>query len=179
MSDGYELDDEDEMKLALIWAMSRNRVIGRNNALPWHLSEDLKYFKRVTMGKPVIMGRKTWESIGRPLPGRTNIVITRNPDYVVPDGVRVVTSLDAAIDLAEKICLIEGIDEAIVMGGAEIYAQALPRAERLYLTQVHADVHGDAFFPEINLEQWHELGREDFAASGPNPYDYSFVVLER
>lgn len=179
MTDDYEYDDEDEMKLALIWAMSRNRVIGRNNALPWHLSEDLKYFKRVTMGKPVIMGRKTWESIGRPLPGRTNIVITRNPDYAVPDGVRVVTSLDAAIDLAEKICLIEGIDEAIVMGGAEIYAQALPRADRLYLTQVHADVHGDAFFPEIDLEQWQELGREDFAASGPNPYDYSFVVLER
>ena len=179
MTDDYEYDDEDEMKLALIWAMSRNRVIGRNNALPWHLSEDLKYFKRVTMGKPVIMGRKTWESIGRPLPGRTNIVITRNPDYAVPDGVRVVTSLDAGIDLAEKICLIEGMDEAIVMGGAEIYAQALPRADRLYLTQVHADVHGDAFFPEIDLEKWQELGREDFAASGPNPYDYSFVVLER
>lgn len=179
MTDDYEYDDEDEMKLALIWAMSRNRVIGRNNALPWHLSEDLKYFKRVTMGKPVIMGRKTWESIGRPLPGRTNIVITRNPDYAVPDGVRVVTSLDAAIDLAEKICLIEGMDEAIVMGGAEIYAQALPKADRLYLTQVHADIHGDAFFPEIDLEQWQELGREDFSASGPNPYDYSFVVLER
>ena len=179
MSDGYELDDEDDMKLALIWAMSRNRVIGRNNALPWHLPEDLKYFKRVTMGKPVIMGRKTWESIGRPLPGRTNIVITRNADYVVPEGVRVVTSLEAAISLAEKICLIEGIDEAIVMGGAEIYAQALPKADRLYLTQVHADVHGDAVFPEIDLDQWQELGREDFEASGPNPYEYSFVVLER
>lgn len=179
MSDGYQVDDEDDMKLALIWAMSRNRVIGRNNALPWHLSEDLKYFKRITMGKPVIMGRKTWESIGRPLPGRTNIVITRNADYVVPEGVQVVNSLDAAIDLSEKICLINGIDEAIVMGGAEIYAQALPKADRLYLTQVHADVHGDAFFPEINLDGWHELGREDFAASGPNPYDYSFVVLER
>ena len=179
MNRGYEPGDDDDMKLALIWAMSRNRVIGRNNALPWHLSEDLKYFKRVTMGKPVIMGRKTWESIGRPLPGRTNIVITRNPEYVVPEGVRVVTSLDAAINLAEKVCLIEGIDEAIVMGGAEIYAQALPRADRLYLTQVHADVHGDAYFPEIDLQHWHELGREDFSASGPNPYDYSFVVLER
>lgn len=168
-----------EMQLALIWAMSRNRVIGRNNALPWHLSEDLKYFKRVTLGKPVIMGRKTWESIGRPLPGRTNIVITRNADYLVPEGVRVVTSLAAALDLAEKICLIDGINEAVVIGGAEIYAQALPKADRLYLTQVHADVHGDAFFPEIDLDAWHELGREDFAAAGPNPYDYSFVVLER
>jgi len=179
MTDGYEYEDDDDMKLALIWAMSRNRVIGRNNALPWHLPEDLRYFKHVTMGKPIIMGRKTWESIGRPLPGRTNIVITRAADYAVPEGVRVVNSLDAAINLAEKICLIEGIDEALVIGGAEIYAQALPKADRLYLTQVHAEVAGDAYFPEIDLEQWQELGREDFAASGHNPYDYSFVVLER
>src|SRR5690606_24817841 len=167
------------MDVSLIVAAAENGTIGIENRLPWRLPEDLRYFKRVTMGKPVIMGRKTWESIGRPLPGRTNIVITRNADYVVPEGVRVVTSLEAAIALAEKICLIEGIDEAIVMGGAEIYAQALPRADRLYLTQVHADVHGDAVFPEIDLDQWQELGREDFEASGPNPYDYSFVVLER
>jgi dihydrofolate reductase len=179
MSKGYQLEDEADMKVALIWAMSRNRVIGRNNALPWYLPEDLKYFKRVTLGKPVIMGRKTWESIGRPLPGRTNIVISRNPGYRVPDGVRLVSSLDAALELAEKICLIDGSEEAIVMGGAEIYAQALPRADRLYLTQVHADVHGDAVFPEIDLDHWQELGREDFPASDPNPYDYSFVVLER
>lgn len=178
MTDDTLLEDDD-MKLALIWAMSRNRVIGRNNALPWHLPEDLKYFRRVTMGKPVIMGRKTWESIGRPLPGRSNIVISRHADYAVPEGVRVVSSLQAAMALAEKICLIEGTDEAIVMGGAEIYAQALPLADRLYLTQVHADVHGDAWFPEIDLQQWQELGREDFEADGPNPYDYSFVVLER
>jgi len=179
MSDGYEPQDDADMKVALIWAMSRNRVIGRNNALPWYLPEDLKYFKRITMGKPVIMGRKTWESIGRPLPGRTNIVITRNSDYTVPDGVSVVSSLDAALQLAEKICLINGGDEAVVMGGAEIYALALPRAERLYLTQVHAEVNGDAFFPEIDLSRWQELGREDFQASGANPYDYSFVVLRR
>lgn len=166
------------MKLALIWAMARNRTIGRNNALPWYLPEDLKYFKRVTLGKPIIMGRKTWESIGRPLPGRTNIVITRDAAFQA-DGVRVVHSLEQALALAEKICLLDGGDEAIVMGGAEIYALALPHADRLYLTQVHADVEGDAHFPPLDLTQWHELGREDFAAQGPNPYDYSFLILER
>ena len=166
------------MKLALIWAMARNRTIGRNNALPWYLPEDLKYFKRVTLGKPVIMGRKTWESIGRPLPGRTNIVITRDVAFQA-DGVRVVHSLEQALALAEKICLLDGGDEAIVMGGAEIYALALPHADRLYLTQVHADVEGDAHFPPLDLTQWHELWREDFAAQGPNPYDYSFLILER
>ena len=166
------------MKIALIWAMSRNRVIGRNNALPWHLPGDLKYFKRVTMGKPLIMGRKTHESIGRPLPGRANIVISRNPDYQA-EGVKVVQSLDEAIRLAENIALIDGAEEAIVMGGAEIYALALPHADRLYMTQVHAEVDGDAYFPEVDIEQWHELGRDDFSAEGPNPYDYSFVVLER
>jgi len=165
--------------LSLMWAMSRNRVIGRNNALPWHLPEDLKYFKRVTMGKPIIMGRKTWESIGRPLPGRSNIVITRQSDYRVPEGVKVVASLEEALRMAENICLIEGGDEAVVIGGAEIYAAALPQAQRLYLTQVHAEVQGDAFFPEFDIMQWHELGREDFEAAGPNPHDYSFVILER
>jgi len=167
-----------DMKVALIWAQSRNRVIGRNNALPWYLPEDLKYFKRVTMGKPIIMGRKTWESIGRPLPGRTNIVISRNPDFHA-DGIKVVGSLEDAIRLAEHICLIEGADEAVVMGGAQIYELALSYADRLYMTQVHADVEGDAYFPVFELSEWHELGREDFVASGPNPYDYSFVVLER
>lgn len=166
------------MRLALIWAMSRNRVIGRNNALPWYLPEDLKYFKQVTMGKPIIMGRKTYESIGRPLPGRTNIVISRQPDLHI-EGVKVLDSLDAAIRHAENICLINGVDEAVVMGGAEIYALALPKADRLYMTQVHAEVHGDAYFPEIDLNDWQELGRDDFSASGANPYDYSFVVLER
>jgi dihydrofolate reductase len=166
------------MKLALIWAMSRNRVIGRNNALPWHLSEDLRYFKRVTMGKPIIMGRKTWESIGRPLPGRTNIVITRDQNFQA-GGARVVHSLDDALRLAEHVGVIEGADEVIVIGGAEIYALALPKAERLYLTQVHAEVVGDAWFPEFDLSQWQELAREDFKAEGPNPYPYSFIVLER
>lgn len=166
------------MKLALIWAMSRNRTIGRNNALPWHLSEDLKYFKRVTMGKPIIMGRKTWESIGRPLPGRANIVITKDHAFTAP-GIKVVHCLEDALSLAESIGLIDGAEEAVVIGGAQIYALALPMADRLYLTQVHAEVEGDAHFPVFDLTQWEELGRDDFSASGPNPYDYSFVVLER
>lgn len=166
------------IRVALIWAMSRNRVIGRNNALPWYLPEDLKYFKRVTMGKPIIMGRKTWESIGRPLPGRSNIVVSRDTRFEA-EGAKVVHSLDEALKMAENIALINGGEEAVIMGGAEIYRQALPLADRLYLTQVHAEVEGDALFPEFDIERWHELGREDFQASGSNPYDYSFVILER
>ena len=166
------------MRLALIVAQAKNRVIGVNNALPWYLPEDLKYFKRVTMAKPIIMGRKTYESIGKPLPGRMNIVVSRNAEFA-PDGVTVVASLEAAIEQAECVCEIQGIDEAMVIGGAQIYAQALPLAHRLYLTQVRAEVEGDAWFPAFAEEQWHEVGREDFAAREPNPYDYSFIVLDR
>ncbi|MCB1665103.1 MAG: type 3 dihydrofolate reductase [Pseudomonadales bacterium] len=166
------------MKLALIWAMARNRTIGRNNALPWHLSEDLKYFKRVTMGKPVIMGRKTWDSIGRPLPGRTNIVITRDSAFRA-EGAKVVNTLEQALSVAESVGIIDGSEEVVVMGGEQIYALALPKADRLYMTEVHADVDGDAHFPEFDRTQWQELARENHAAAGPNPYDYSFVILER
>ena len=164
--------------LSLIVAVAENGVIGRNNALPWHLPEDLKYFKRVTLGKPIVMGRKTYESIGKPLPGRTNIVISRNPAYAA-DGVRVVGSLDEALSLAEDIALIDGVDELMVIGGAAIYAEALPRAERLYLTRVHAEVAGDAHLPELDLAAWRERSREQHAASETNPYDYSFIVYER
>jgi len=166
------------MKLAIIVAQAANRVIGIENNLPWHLPEDLKYFKQVTMGKPIIMGRKTYESIGRPLPGRTNIVITRNADFSA-EGVRVVSSLDAARELAESICEIEGHQEVMVIGGSQIYGQTLPVADRLYLTQVHADVEGDAWFPEFNVDQWQEMGREDYRACERNPYDYSFIVMDR
>lgn len=165
------------MKLSMIVAVAENGVIGRNNALPWYLPNDLKYFKQTTMGKPVIMGRKTYESIGKPLPGRTNIVITRQADYQ-PEGVKVVNSVEAARELAESVCLIDGQEEAMIMGGAEIYTVALPHTDRLYLTEVHADVEGDAFFPEYDKSLWQEVAREDFAAEGPNPYNYSFVVYE-
>lgn len=166
------------MHLAIIVAASENGVIGRNNALPWHLPGDLQYFKRVTMGKPILMGRKTFESIGRPLPGRTNVVITRNPDFSA-EGIRVVESLAAALRLAEDIALVDGVEELVVIGGAEIYREALPLAQRLYLTEVHASIEGDAWLPEIDWADWREVQRERHAAEGNNPYDYSFVVYER
>lgn len=166
------------MKISLVWAMAQNRVIGRNNQLPWYLPEDLKYFKRITLGKPVIMGRKTFDSIGKPLPGRTNIVVTRNRDWSF-EGVRIVDSLEAARELCENQAIVDGTEEAMIIGGAEIYRQAMPLADRLYLTEVHADVEGDATFPEFDRSQWQEIAREDFEASGPNPYNYSFIILEK
>lgn len=166
------------MHLAIIVAAAENGVIGRNNALPWHLPGDLQYFKRVTMGKPIVMGRKTFESIGRPLPGRTNVVISRDPEYSA-EGVRVVGSLDTALRMAQDIALIDGAEELVVIGGAEIYRDALPLARRLYLTEVHAVIDGDAHLPDIDWGHWREIRRERHAAEGNNPYDYSFVVFER
>jgi dihydrofolate reductase len=166
------------MRIAMIWAMASNGVIGRQNKLPWHLPNDLKYFKRLTSGKTVIMGRKTYESIGRPLPNRINIVITRANDFHA-EGIKVVNSLPAALELAAAETLISGAEEVIVIGGAEIYKLCLPLAERLYVTLVHADVDGDARFPEWDRQAYQEIGREDFSADGPNPYDYSFVVFDK
>lgn len=166
------------IRLAAIVAAAENGVIGRNNALPWQLSEDLKYFKRMTMGKPIVMGRKTFESIGKPLPGRTNIVITRNPLYRA-EGIKVVPSLDEALLLAEDVALIDGVEELVVIGGAEIYRESIPRADRLYLTEVHASVEGDAVLPEIDWSKWREVSRELHLAVQPNRYNYSFVVYER
>jgi len=166
------------MRIALIVAMSRNRVIGRNNKLPWYLPEDLKYFKRVTVGKPIIMGRKTFESIGRPLPGRLNIVVTRNAEWSA-EGVTAVTDLDQAFARAEAQATIDGVDEVMVIGGGHIYEAVLPRADRLYLTQVHAEVAGDAWFPVVDWDQWEEVSREDYSGNEKNPYDYSLVVFDR
>lgn len=166
------------MRIAMVWAMSENRVIGRNNKLPWHLPNDLKYFKRLTSGKPVIMGRKTYESIGRPLPNRVNIVLTRDTGFQA-EGIKVVHTLPDAIELAQAEGLISGAEEVIIMGGEEIYRLAMPFADRLYVTLVHAHVDGDAWFPEIDLNAYHEIGRDDFKADGPNPYDYSFCVFDR
>ncbi|HLV76673.1 MAG TPA: dihydrofolate reductase [Marinobacter sp.] len=167
------------MRKALIVAMARNRVIGRNNQLPWYLPGDLKYFKQATMGKPVIMGRKTWDSIGRPLPGRMNVVISRNPEWQAPAGAVAVTSLEKALVKAEAQAELDGGDEVMIIGGGQIYAEALPLVDRMYITQVHAEVGGDAYFPEVNWDSWEEIGREDFSASDNNPYDYSFVVYQR
>lgn len=167
------------MQKALIVAMAQNRVIGRNNNLPWYLPGDLKYFKQATMGKPIIMGRKTWDSIGRPLPGRMNVVISRNESWQAPAGTTAATSLQAALKKAEAQAELDGVEEVMVIGGGQIYAEALPLVDRIYITQVHASVEGDAYFPEMNWDEWEEIGREDFSASDNNPYNYSFVVYQR
>ncbi len=160
------------MRIALIAALARNRVIGRDNQLPWRLSADLQHFKALTMGKPIVMGRKTYESIGKPLPGRTNIVVTRDENYNA-EGCVVVHSIDEALQAAD------GADEVMIMGGANLYSQLLPRADRLYLTEVQADVPGDAWFPELVASEWQELERESHPADEKNEFDYDFVVLAR
>lgn len=164
--------------LAVMVAAAENGVIGRENGLPWHLPEDLRYFREVTMGKPIVMGRKTFESIGRPLPGRTNIVITRNRAYSA-GGIRLAASLDEALALAREVARADGAPEVVVIGGAEVYREALPRADRLYLTEVHAEVAGDTRLPAIDWSQWREVRRERHEAAAPNPYPYSFVVYDR
>jgi dihydrofolate reductase len=158
--------------------MSSNGVIGRNNALPWRLAGDLSHFKRVTLGKPVLMGRKTWESIGRPLPGRANIVITRQDGYVA-EGAQVVKTFDEAVELATGIAGDAGAGELMVIGGAEIYRLALPRAARLYVTEVHAEVEGDTFFPAWDRSEWTEVDRQRAPTAAGDTCDYSFVVYER
>ncbi|WP_347331515.1 dihydrofolate reductase [Marinimicrobium locisalis] len=163
------------MKVSLIVAAARNGVIGRNNELPWRLPEDLKYFKSVTMGKPVIMGRKTHESIGRPLPGRLNIVISRRPQTSESPNLRWVDSIEAALALVRQEQ--PDLAEVIIMGGEEIYRQSLPLADRVYLTRVEANVEGDAFFPALDETHW-RLSRERTGAE-TEPYRYVFQEFER
>ena len=161
-------------RLTLIVAVADNGVIGREGGLPWKLSEDLRRFKQRTLGRPVVMGRKTWESLGRPLPGRTNIVVTRRSDYTVGSpGVVVVPNLDAAIEAAGDV------EEIMIIGGAEIYALALPRAEYVELTRVHATVDGDTLFPSMPAEEWQEISRAEHPADERNQYPTSFVTLQR
>lgn len=158
--------------ISLIAALAENRVIGINNALPWRLPNDLRHFRRLTTGHAVVMGRKNYESIGKPLPDRTNIVVTRNPRYLAP-GCIVVHSLAEAIAAA-------GADpEIFVIGGAEIYTQALPIAQRMYLTLVHAEVRGDAWFPAFDWDAWRITSREDHAPDAHHAHAYSFLTLER
>lgn len=159
------------MILSLIVAVADNGVIGHNGDLPWRIPGDMKFFKATTMGKPIVMGRKTWESLGRALPGRENIVVTRSAGFDAP-GASVVESLDAAL------ALVSDADEVMVIGGAEIYALALPHVARIYLTQVHAAPDGDTHFPDLQAADWRELAREDHAPEGDAP-GYSFVTLER
>lgn len=167
------------MDIALIVAMAQNGVIGRNNQLPWHLPEDLRYFKKNTMGKPIIMGRKTFESIGKPLPGRTNIVISTQENICLPEGVRHARSVTEARAIAESVAGIDGVDEVMVIGGEQIYTLFMPEARRIYLTKVHADVDGDARFSAFTESDWNVVAEQRFQASENNPYDYSFCVLDR
>ena len=166
--------------LSIIVAMANNRAIGKDNQLLWHLPEDLKYFKRMTMGKPMIMGRKTFESIGRPLPGRLNVVVTRQRDWQF-EGVKVVHSIEDAKKIAEAQAYIDGMDEIMLIGGAELYETSLDHADKLYVTRVDVDIEADAFFPKIDEAKWQEIAREEFKAAESalktNPYDYAFTIL--
>jgi dihydrofolate reductase len=161
-----------EPLVSLIVAMARNGVIGRDNALPWHLSEDLRRFKAATLGKPILMGRKTFESIGHALPGRTNLVLTRDPRWK-QEGAVVVHSVGAALAAAGDAV------ELVVIGGAEIYRLVMPFARRIYLTHVHADVPGDTYFPEFDPTQWVDVECDERAADERNTYPVTFVTLER
>ena len=163
--------------LSVIVAMSENRLIGRGGDLPWHLSADLKRFRRLTTGHAIIMGRKTYESIGRPLRERRSIVITRQADYRA-EGVETAGSLDAALALAAGDGSL-GNSEAFVIGGAEVFREALPRAGRLYLTLVHAELEGDVYLPRFEVDEWKLGSEERHAADDRNDFDYSFLVYER
>lgn len=159
-------------RVSVIAALAKNRVIGVENRLPWRLPEDLAHFKALTLGHPVLMGRKTFESLGRPLPGRTNVVITRNRDYR-PAGCLVADSIPAAIALCRDA------DEVFFIGGAELYAQAIPLADRLYLTEVDIDATGDAWFPDYDRSAFREVSRVPCTGSQGDALRFDFVVLER
>jgi len=160
-------------RISIVVAVARNGVIGRDNALPWRLSEDLKRFKRITTGKPVVMGRKTWESIGRPLLNRTNIIITSQRDYAA-EGAIVVHSLEDAIEAAG-----ENTEEIMVIGGATLYEKIVSIANQIYLTRVEADIPGDTYFPRLYDEDWREVERLEVPTDEKNEYKTTYLVLER
>lgn len=162
------------MILSAIVAISNNNVIGKDNELPWYLPADLKYFKKKTINHPVIMGRKSYEAIGQPLPKRTNIVLTRDP-YFIASNILVAHSVEEALALAYDI----DTDEVFVIGGAMIYEHCLPVLDRLYITEVHADFDGDTFFPEWNREEWNLIWEEHHSSDKKNEFDYSFKIYER
>ncbi|MGI4804000.1 MAG: dihydrofolate reductase [Janthinobacterium lividum] len=159
------------MTITLIVAVSSNNIIGKNNQLIWHLPADLKHFKQLTTGHAVFMGRKTYDSIGKPLPNRRNIVISRTVKNIA--GCEVVASLEEGF----KLCADE--ETVYIIGGAEVYREALPIANQIELTRIHQEFNGDTFFPEFNLKQWQEIKREDFKLDEKNAYAYSFITLNR
>jgi dihydrofolate reductase len=167
------------MRIALIVAMTRGRVIGRDNRLPWHLPGDLRHFRELTLGKPVIMGRLTFESIGKALPGRTNIVISRRRDYVVPADVTLASDIDTALELAQAAARRDGVDECMVIGGGTVYAACLQRAQRIYVTWVEADLPGDTVFPPWDAAKWKEISQTPGGVDPISGLQYSYAVLER
>ena len=164
--------------IVLVAAMARNRVIGADNGLPWRMRSDMKHFKAATMGKPLVMGRKTWQSIGRPLPGRRTIVVTRDPAFAA-EGVDIAGSLEAGLDRGQVLAREMGADAVIVAGGAAIYAQALPLADRLHVTHVLAAIDGDAHFPPIDPDLWHIVRFEDIPAGEKDSHATRYSVYER
>jgi dihydrofolate reductase len=158
--------------ISIIVAAAQNGVIGSDNQLPWRLPDDLRHFKALSLGKPVVMGRKTFESIGRPLPGRANIVVSRRRDLQI-DGVTVVASIDAALAAAGPV------PEVVVIGGAEIFRQVLPQTHTIHLTRVHAQVPGDVIFPPLDPAAWREVATEHHPADARHPYAFSFVTMQR
>jgi len=158
----------------MIAAVAENNVIGNKNALPWHMPADFKFFKEKTLGKTMVMGLNTFKSIGeRELPGRKLILLHNDPSYVPPIECKIAHSIEEAVELGKDE------PELMICGGASVYKQFLPLAQKLYLTEVHASPEGDTFFPEVNLEEWNEISREDYKADEKNQYDYSFVILEK
>ncbi len=158
--------------ITLIAARARNGVIGCNNQMPWKIPGEQAYFKRVTMGHPIVMGRKTWESIGRPLPGRRNIVVTRDRAYTA-------TGADVAASLDDALLLAGNVEQVFIIGGAQLYAAAMPRASHVLLTEIDADFDGDTFMPALDRKQWHETSRENHPPTSERVFGYSFVVYER
>ena len=165
-------------RIVLIVAVAENGVIGRDNGMPWRLPGDLRHFKKTTLGKPVIMGRRTFESIGKPLPGRPNIVLTRDTSFR-SEGVQVARNIDEAMSLAEREAMKLNAEEIAVIGGGEVYAQALPRAARIYLTEVHGTPDGTAHFPKLDRSEWTETSRDGPHRGADDTYSHSFVILER
>lgn len=166
-----------DVPLCLIVAATRNQVIGRDNQMPWHLPEDLRYFKQRTLGKPIIMGRKTWESIGRPLPGRLNLVVSRQADLQL-EGAEVFTELSTALERAQVWAREQGVDEVMLIGGGQLYHQALAHAKTVYLTRIEVELEGDTFFPKLPFDEWQRIDAQPFAAQEGQPA-YTFEVWTR
>jgi len=162
------------MTLSIISAVAENRIIGNKNTLPWHMPADFKYFKEATLGKVIVMGLNTFKSIGeKPLPDRKNIILNNDVDYIPPEGCFVARSIDELLEMTKNE------PEVMICGGASVYKQFLPLAQKLYLTYIHQNFEGDTYFPEFSLSEWKEVKRIDNKADEKNKYDYSFVVLER